>query len=124
MFVNSALHVQLWRALPYLVAGLIAGRLAGASDRRSKILAVVLLAAVSATAWTLFTFATRDMSFSKALGLYAITAPIHLLLGLWAYFGMFLSGRFDRTRPAGTEGGAEPDQDRRVEIGPEQVTPR
>jgi hypothetical protein len=94
---HSALPDALMKIGPFLIAGLIAGRLVSVSGRKPKIIAVAVLAAVSAVAWTTFTFATRDISFNQTLLLFALALPINLFAALWAYFGMYLVTRSRET---------------------------
>jgi hypothetical protein len=97
---HSALPDTVLKVGPFLIAGLLTGRLVNVSLRLPKIIAVAVLAIVSATAWTSFTFATREISVEQALLLFALALPINLFAALWAYFGMYL---VSRSRESGSD---------------------
>jgi hypothetical protein len=106
---GSALPSFVAKAGPFLIAGFATGRLAPVSRRRPKIIAAAILTVVSAVAWTSFSFATQELSASKALLLLALALPINALGGAWAYFGMFLGGRRSSTPTSEKDVGAELD---------------
>lgn len=100
--LNAALPVALPAAVakvgPFLIAGVLAGRLVDASGHLRKIVAAAVLVVVSAAGWTLFSFATTPLSGDGALILFAASLPVMLFAGAWAYLGMLLGGRW-RERP-------------------------
>ena len=93
VFTDSALPSFVAKGGPFIIAGLLTGRLVGVSGRRPKITAAAVLAMVSAAAWTSFSFVTNEMSADRALLLFALSLPVNFFGGAWAYLGMFLGGR-------------------------------
>lgn len=81
------------KAGPFLIAGLITGRAFRGLARGPRLVATAGLALLSAVGWTLFSFATTTLSAKRALVLFAVSIPVHLLAAAWAYLGMFLGAR-------------------------------
>jgi hypothetical protein len=87
------------RGVPFFLAGLATGRLADVASSH-RVIAPIVVAVVSAAAWTSFTWVTSDVSVGGALVLFAVSLPVNGLAGLWAYFGLSLGGRLRRGPPA------------------------
>jgi hypothetical protein len=81
------------RVVPFLVAGLIAGRVSYVGSRRARIIATASLAIAASVGWTAFTFGTSDLSIAKTVALLGASLPVMCVASLWAYFGMFLVNR-------------------------------
>jgi uncharacterized membrane protein len=94
------------RPLPYLVAGLVTGALLDAAGRRNDLIAIAVLAIVSAIGWTAFTSVTTTIDPAKTMQLFAVGLPIHALAAGWAYLGLFVAHRVRARR------GANEDEDR------------
>jgi hypothetical protein len=107
-FLRSVIPGYVAKTAPYLISGFITGRLVDVSGRRRKIIACAVLAAVSAAAWTLFSFATSTLAGQEGLVLLALSLPIGLALGTWAYLGMYWGGR-RRERWTGHQTNLDPD---------------
>ena len=91
-----ALPAFLAKTGPFILAGLVTGRIVGAPARTPAIIATAILAVVASLGWTAFSFATRDLAPDRALVLLAASLPVMLIGSVWAYIGMMLAGR----RPA------------------------
>lgn len=111
MFAGLTLPSFVARSGPFFVAGLAAGRIVRVSHRASTIIAAAVLAVVSSAGWTTFTFATTDLAADRALSLFALSLPVHMLGGAWAYVGMFLGGRSRATSTTAAGRHIEPDLD-------------
>ncbi len=109
VFLNSVLPGFIAKAGPFLVAGFITGRFVGVSGRRPKIIAAAVLSVVSAVAWTLFSFATTTLSADRALVLFALSLPVNMLGGAWAYFAMFLGSRRREMPPSASRTEVDPE---------------
>lgn len=79
---------------PFIVAGLLTGRFLDV-DRRTRVLATLVLVVFSALGWTSFSFVTSDLPWERLPLLFFASVPVFLVSGVWAYFGMFLSRRRD-----------------------------
>jgi hypothetical protein len=97
------------KAGPFIIAGFATGRLVSASKRSSRIIAAAVLAVVSAAAWTSFSFATTSLSPDRALVLFALSLPVNILGGAWAYFGMFLARRRSQPPTSANRAPIDPD---------------
>ncbi len=95
-----ALPAFLAKAGPFILAGLVTGRIVGAPAHTPAIIATAILAVVASLGWTAFSFATRDLAPDRALvrlgASLPVMLPVMLIVGVWAYVGMMLAGR----RPA------------------------
>ncbi len=107
MFIETTLP-NATKVVPYLAAGFATGRLVDVPERRPKVVAAGVLAVISATGWTLFSFASENMGVSAGLTLFAVGLPVHAMGAAWAYFGMFLG---QPRSAAPLEGRDEPELD-------------
>lgn len=85
------------KVLPFIVSGWLTGRLVTVSGRGPKLIASVVLAVVSAVAWTTFSIITRSGSLQVALTLLAASVPVFLIAAAWAYLGLYLGDRMKTT---------------------------
>src|SRR6188508_3001361 len=60
---------------PFIIAGFITARLVDVSRWQARLVAVAVLAVVSASAWTVFVLATREVTPGQALLLFGVSLP-------------------------------------------------
>jgi hypothetical protein len=110
-WLNVPLPGFVAKASPFIVAGFITGRVAGFTRHHSRIVAAGGLALVSAIGWTLVSGVLTALSAMDALLLFAMSLPVHMLGGAWAFLGMLLGGRRSIRESAGSRTEVDPEID-------------
>lgn len=87
------------KVLPFILAGFVTGRLCPVASRRSKVIALGMLAMVSAAAWSVFAGMTSNIETKEILILFATAIPVMAVASLWAYFGIYLGSSSRQSEP-------------------------